>query len=82
MSSLESCLHPVETASRPTDVMRGHPRLSSVFSFEQFDKDIKERSVMDLQYAMLIISRPGQPVAMAEILESPIPSDLEKKQHS
>ena len=79
MSSLESCLHPIAMASRPTGVIRRHPRVSSVFSFEHFDKDIKERSVMDLQYAMLIISRSRQPLAMAEMLESPIPSDLANK---
>lgn len=79
MSSFVSCLHPTAMAARPKDVITGHPLLSSVFNLEHFDRDIKEWSVICLQYAILTISRLGQPRAIAKMPESEIPEDLTKR---
>ena len=61
ISNLVRCLQPTAIAAMPKDVIREHPRHSNVFNLVHFDIDIKEASVTDLQYDMLIISRSGQP---------------------
>lgn len=63
----------------PRDVIRGQPRHSNVLNFAHFDIEIKEASVMRWQYDMLIISRLGQPRAIAVMPESVMSMDLIKQ---
>lgn len=45
-SSTMSCLHPMAMADRPTAETQVHPRISSTFRLEHFDKDVNEESVI------------------------------------
>jgi hypothetical protein len=69
----------IEIDARPIDVTRRQPRISSVCKFAHFDKQNNALSVMLVQYAVFIISRSGQPEAIAEIPKSVTPVHLKKK---